>query len=410
MKLNDTVLRNAKPKEKPYKLTDGDGMFLLVKPNGGKYWRLKYRVLGKEKLLALGTYPEVSLADARAKRLEARKQLNSSIDPSQKKKDDKRLAVFKAENTLQAVAKEWYDTNLKKWTDRHADRLWRRLEIHLFPALGKRPVSEISSLELLEVLRKVEKAGTVETAHRVLQSAGCIFRHAVLTERTKHDPAYNLRRVLTPSQEKHFPTIEASELPAFFKALEAINTTDMNKLAVRLLMYTFVRTGELRQAKWEDINFGTKEWRVRPETTKMRTLHIVPLASQTIALLKELRALTGRSDFLFPSQNPRKNPMMSDATINHILHRMGYKDKLVGHGFRSLASTTLNEMGFRPDAIEMQLAHMERNKSRAAYNHAKYLDERRVMMKQWANYLEAVASGKKPQITNVITGKFGKAG
>lgn len=401
MMLTNTAVKNAKPKEKPYKLTDGDGLYLLISPNGGKYWRFKYRHVGQEKLLAFGTYPEVTLEQAREKRRAARKLLAGGADRGRKKKEEKRRAIYNAGNTFQAVAKEWFETNKPKWTPEHAVRLWRRLELHMMPEIGNRPIAELKALDLLDVLRKVEKRGTTETSHRLLQTCGVIFRYAVLTGRVQYNPTQDLKGALVPHQAESHPTIQSKELPDFFHQLQAVETTSLNKLAIRLLMLSFVRQGELRQAKWEDIDVHAKEWRLPAHTTKMRDLHIVPLAKQTIALLKELNQLTGDSELLFPSQQRRRHAMMSENTINHVLRKMGYEGKLVGHGFRALASTTLNEMGFPPDVIERQLAHAERNKVRAAYNRAEYLPQRRDMMQKWADYLEKAERNEK-----VITGNF----
>lgn len=288
MPLTDTAVRNAKPKEKPYKLTDGDGLYLLIKPNGGKYWRFKYLYLGKEKLLSLGTYPEVPLLEARDKRHATRKLLASGTDPSNKRKEERRLAVFKAGNTFEAVAKEWFENEKPKWTPDHAARLWRRLDANIIPILGDRPISEIKPLELLEALRKVEKRGATDLSRRLLQICGSIFRYALLSQKILHNPASDLRGVLKAHKSVSHPTITAKELPDFFKKLETVETSNQNKLAIWMLMLTFVRQGELRQAKWEDVSFQDKEWRLPPHTTKMRDLHIVPLSKQTIKALKEL--------------------------------------------------------------------------------------------------------------------------
>lgn len=388
MLLTDIKIQKAKPQDKPYRLKDGEGLFLLIHPNGGKYWRFRYFFAGKEKVLALGTYPEVSLLDARDKRLVARKQVAAGIDPGAKKKQEKRQAAFNAENTLQSVAEEWFKTNKPIWTPDHAARLWRRIEANIFPELGARPISEIKSLELLDVIRKVEKRGATELSHRLLHSCSVIFRYAVVTGRVTYNPAQDLKGALVPHRAESHPTIQAKELPDFFEKLEKVETSSQNKLAIRLLMLTFVRTGELRQAKWADVDFEAKEWRLPAHTTKMRDMHIVPLSKQTTRILKELKPITGWSELLFPSQQRQRHPMMSENTINHVLRKMGYKDKLVGHGFRALASTTLNEHGFRPDVIERQLAHAERNKVRAAYNRAEYMPERIKMMQWWADHLD----------------------
>lgn len=404
MPLTDTTCKNAKPTEKPFKLSDEKGLYLEVMPNGSKYWRLKYRFTGKEKRLALGVYPEVSLKEAREKREEARKLLAGNIDPGTKKKEDKRHAAFNASNTFKAVAKEWHETNMRKWTPAHAAKIWRRLECHIFPDIGERPISEIKPLELLDSLRKVEKQGSTETSHKLLQTCNVIFRYAIVTARVEYNPASDLRGALMPHKAEHMPTIQAKELPEFFKALAAVGATEQNKIAIRLIMLTFVRQGELRQAKWQDIDFDAKEWRLPAHTTKMRDEHIVPLCKQAITLLKRLRELTGHGELLFPNHHRRVHAIMSENTINKVIHKMGYKGKMVGHGFRALASTTLNENGFRPDVIERQLAHKERNKVRAAYNRAEYLPERKDMMQWWADYLDRAANGGG----NIIDGKFGK--
>jgi integrase len=399
MLLSDIKVQKAKPQNKPYKLKDGEGLFLLIHPNGGKYWRFRYMYAGKEKMLALGTYPEISLLEARDKRLAARKLVAAGSDPGLQKKQEKRRAIYNAENTFQAVAKEWFDTNKPKWTPEHAERLWRRLELHIMPEIGDRPIIDLKALDLLDALRKVEKRGTTETSHRLLQTCGVIFRYAVVTGRIKYNPTHDLKGALAPHKPENHPTIQAKEIPDFLKQLILVETTRINKLAIRILMLTFVRQSELRQAKWDDIDLRAKEWRLPAHTTKMKDLHIVPLAKQTIKLLEELKKLTGEGELLFPSQQRRRHAMMSENTINHVLKKMGYKDKLVGHGFRALASTTLNEHGFRADIIERQLAHAERNKVRAAYNRAEYLPDRIKMMQWWADYLDRADRNESKIIT-----------
>ena len=402
MSLTDTAARNAKPTEKQYKLTDSDGLYLLVKPNGTKLWRFKYYYLGKEKLLAVGAYPETTLAEAREKRIAARKLLANNADPSVHRQQERRLAEFTADNTFKAVATEWFETHKPKWSADHAARLWRRIEANILNKIGDRPIAEIEALELLDTIRKVEKRGATELSHRLLHICGAIFRYAVLTKRTTYNPAQDLSGALIPHKAKNYPTIQAKELPNFFNQLKKVDASEQNKLAIRLLMLTFVRTGELRHSEWKDIDLEGKLWRLPAHTTKMKEEHVVPLSKQAIVVLQELKKLTGHGDLLFPSRYRRSHRMMSENTINHILRKMGYKDQLVGHGFRALASTTLNEKGFRPDVIEHQLAHMERNKVRAAYNRAKYLDERKHMMQWWADFLE----GSNVKSQNVIVGKF----
>jgi integrase len=403
MLLNEAKVKNSKPKAKMYRLSDGDGLYLQITPMGGKYWRLRYFYSGKEKMLALGTYPEVTLGEARDKRHKARKALAEGTDPGAKKQEAKRLAVFNAENTFEAVAKEWFETNKPQWTPDHAERLWRRIDLHLVTHLGKCPIAEITSLDVLDVIRKIESRGTTEVSHRVLQTCGVIFRYAVVTRRAKFNPVPDLRGALKPHKAKNYPTITAKQIPELLKRLEQAKTSDQNKIAVRLLMLTFVRTGELRQAKWEDIDLKAKEWRLPAHTTKMKDEHIVPLSKQAIKLFEELKTMTGKGELVFPPQQRRRHLLMSENTINQLLKRMGYRGKLVGHGFRALASTTLNEMGYPADVIERQLAHAERNKVRAAYNRAEYLPQRTAMMQTWADVVDGVVRDR-----TIILGKFGK--
>ena len=390
MALTDTTIRNAKPKESPYKLTDGDGMFMLVHPNGSKYWRLKYRILGKEKLLALGKYPEITLIKAREERGKARKLIASGIDPSLKKQENKQLAILEIENNFESLARSWHDANINKWTKEHAEKVIYRLEKNIFTYIGNRPIKEIKPAELLVVIKKIEDRGATELSHRILQNCILIFRYAIATGRAEYNPAADLQGALKTHKAKNYPAITVKEVPELLRRLKIEETSLQNKIAVKLLLFTFVRQGEMRKSLWEHVDWEAKEWRIPKENTKMRERHIVPLADQVIALLKELQQIKGDNKYLFPSQHFQKHPIMSENTICSLLKRMGYKDKMVGHGFRSTASTALNEMGFRSDVIERQLAHSERNKVRAAYNRAEYLAERREMMQKWADYLDTL--------------------
>lgn len=388
MALTDTEIKRAKPQNKGHKLVDGRGLMLLVQPNGSKLWRYRYKYLGKETMLSLGCYPDVGLAEAREKAIAARKLLREGISPAGQRREEKRLAKFNADNTFRAVAEDWYQTNRKKWIEDHAQRLWRRLENHILPRIGNRAVADISTLELLEVIRRPEKADKCETAHRLLQTCRSIFQYAILTQKIHYNPANDLKGVLRSYRVENYPSIGHNQIPEFMDRLEGVQTTSLNRLAIKMLALTFVRQGELRQAKWADIDFASAEWRIRPETTKMRTLHHVHLSEQTVKVLREIQHITGESEYVFASQQRRKHPFMSENTINNVLHKMGYQGMLVGHGFRSMASTILNENGFRADVIERQLAHMPRDKVRAAYNRAEYLTERREMMQWWGDYLQ----------------------
>ncbi|MGE3999013.1 MAG: tyrosine-type recombinase/integrase [Planctomycetaceae bacterium] len=367
--LSDAKVRNAKPKSKPYKIADGEGLFLLVTPSGGKYWRLKYFFAGKEKLLALGVYPEVNLADARDRRAQARKALAAGNDPAAVKKEAKRQETIKQSNSFEAVAREWLEKREHQWAPITFDLKLQRLEKFVFPKLGKRPISDINPPEVLDMLRVVESKGTLETARRLMQLCGQIFMYAIATGRAERNPVPDLRGALKTPVVKHRSYLQESELPDYLKKLAAYDGEPQTQLALRFLLLTFVRTNELRGAEWTEIAWDKAEWRIPPERMKMKELHIVPLSRQAIAVLRQLQRLSGNRQHVFPNQhNP--STFMSENTMLFALYRMGYHSRATGHGFRSTASTILNEHGFRADVIERQLAHSERNAVRAAYNHA----------------------------------------
>jgi integrase len=391
--LSDTAVRNAKPKSKSYKVSDGDGLFLVIMPSGSKYWRLRYFVAGKEKLLALGVYPEITLADARDRRAQARKILAAGNDPSEVKKEAKRVATLKYGNTFEGVAREWYEKRKHEWAPGSVRCKLHYLEKQLLPTLGPRAITAITAPDVLDLLRVIEGRGTLDTARRVMQMCGQIFMYAIATGRVERNPVPDLRGALMTPVVKHQSFLKASELPDYLRTLEAYDGTLQTKLALRFLLLTFVRTNELRGAEWTEIDWAKAEWRIPAERMKMKELHIVPLSKQAIATLRELEKLTGSRPYIFPNQH---NPatFMSENTMLYALYRMGYHSRATGHGFRSTASTILNENEFRSDVIERQLAHGERNRVRAAYNHAQYLIERRQMMQWWADYLDEVAAKK----------------
>jgi integrase len=403
MPLTDTTIRNAKPTAKPYKLADGDGLYLLVKPNAGKYWRFKYRFTGKEKLLALGVYPDVTLADARDRRAHARKALAAGNDPSQVKQEAKRLAVLKSENTFEVIAREWHETNLNTWTPKHGANVIKRLEGDIFPKLGNRPINEVSAPELLSVLRLVEKRDALDLTRTIAQYCTRIFAYAIATGRGERNPAMDLRGALKTPVTKHHAHLKAGDLPEFLQKLEVYDGELQTKLGLKLLLLTFVRTSELRGAEWTEINFDKAEWRIPALRMKMKDPHIVPLSMQALAIFKELQQHNGNRQFVFPQQY-KPSKCMSENAMLYALYRIGYRSRTTGHGFRATASTILNENGFAADWIERQLAHIERNKVRAAYNHAQYLPERRKMMQWWGDYIDAITKGKKVNIK-----KSGKA-
>ncbi|MCD4502899.1 tyrosine-type recombinase/integrase [Chromobacterium piscinae] len=386
MALTDLAIRQAKPQDKPYQLADGESLYLEVSPSGGKLWRFRFRFQGKAGILALGKYPAVGLSDARQKAHEARVQLAQGINPSQAKKETKVVAQIAATNAFELVAREWHEKQLDRWTPDHARRVLDSLEIDAFPDLGKLPVPDLTAPLILNTILKIEKRGAVETAQRVLQRISAIIRFAIQTGRATDNPAVNLVGAIRAKKVEHRPALPRGELREFYRRLAAEPLYIPTRIAMHLLMLTFVRPGELRAARWEEFDEERAEWRIPAERMKMREPHLVPLSRQALELLKELRPLTGKSALLFPAVTDLKKPM-SENTLGYAMGRMGYKGTATPHGFRALASTVLNEEGFDPDIIEKQLAHAERNKVRAAYHRAEYLEERRKMMQWWAEFL-----------------------
>lgn len=393
MPLTDTAIRQAKPAEKPIRMSDAKGLYLEVAPSGGKWWRFKYRFAGKEKRLSLGVYPEVSLKEARSKRDDARKQLAEHIDPGEARKLEKLLKIDRAANSFEAVAREWYQKQVHTWVEHHADDVLRRLEANLFPDLGPRPIAEVEAPELLASLRKIEQRGAYDLAHRVLQVSGQVFRYGIASGRCQRDIAADLRGALTPHKAKHQAAVKQEDLPDLLRAIDGYDAIGdrQTRLALQLLALTFVRTNELIGALWEEIDAGAGLWVIPAARMKMRTEHVVPLSTQALALFAELKAICGGSRFVFPGRN-RDKPI-SNNTMLFALYRLGYKGKMTGHGFRAVASTTLNEQGYNRDVIERQLAHCERDEVRGAYNRAEYLPARRKMMQEWADFLDKLRTG-----------------
>ncbi len=390
MPLTIVTVRNAKPKEKPYRLFDGGGMYLEVAPNGGKWWRFKYRFGGKEKRLSLGVYPEVSLKEARESRDKAREYLRNNIDPSARKQAIKNAQAAETENSFEVIAREWHDKQLATWTHGHARTVLGRLVNNVFPWLGSRPINAITAPELLEVLRRIEKRGAIETAHRILVIFGQVFRYAIATGRIERDCSADLRGALQPVKPTHLAAItDPQKVAEMLRLIETYEGSHVVKCALRLSPYVFVRPGELRHARWEDIDFDNAEWRF--VATKTHTPHIVPLATQAVAILKDLQPLTGKSEWVFPGVRSGKRPM-SNNTILAALRNLGFeKDEMTGHGFRAMARTLLDEvLGERPDLIEHQLAHSVRDPLGRAYNRTTHLAERKAMMQRWADYLDGL--------------------
>ena len=387
--LNDTAVRNAKPKAKPYKLSDSGGLFLLVRPNGARWWRYKYRVAGVEKLLSLGTYPDTSLRDAREKHAEARKLLARGIDPSAARQAEKVAGAERAANSFEVIAREWHAKQSKKWSTNTAEKALVRLEQDLFPWLGSRAIAEITPPEVLRTVRRVESR-TVDTAHRVLQDAVRVFRYAIQTGRAERNPAVELQGALEPRRKKHFASLtEPAKVAELLRAIHGYSGAPATAAALKLAPILFVRPGELRAMEWAEVDLDKAEWNIPAERMKMRTPHLVPLSSQAVEILRELQPITSRSRFVFPSLRTASRSM-SNNTLNAALRRIGYAgDTMTTHGFRAMARTILDEvLHFRPDYIEHQLAHAVRDPNGRAYNRTAHLPERRKMMQAWADYLD----------------------
>jgi integrase len=386
--LTDTAIRNAKPKDKSYKITDSRGMYLLVSKTG-KYFRWDYRFAGKRKTFALGVYPDVTLKNARERHENYRRLLANGIDPNEYKKQNKVQLISEATNSFEFVAREWFSKRKPKWSQKHATTVISRLENNIFPWLGKQTIDLITAPMLLDVLRLMEDRGAVETAHRVKQICGQVFRYAIATGRADRDPSADLKGALESTNSKNMATItDPKKIGELMRAIVGYQGNLITRCALKMAPLTFVRPGELRHAEWEEISSTDMEWKIPADKMKMRRVHIVPLSEQAVAVLREIRPLTGNGKYVFPSLRSGSRPM-SDNTILAALRRMGYaKEEMTGHGFRSMASTLLHEQGWSSEIIERQLAHAEGNSVKAAYNHAQHLPERRKMMQWWADYLD----------------------
>lgn len=396
-KLSATAVKQAKSRDKPYKLSDGGGLYLLVNPDGSRYWRLKYRLHGKEKAFAIGVFPTVTLADAREAALAAKRLVAKGDDPTIYRKQEK---ARKKDIRFRVIAAKWFKKESGRWTADHAANVWRTLKTDAFPLVGDTPVDQVTAQDALGVIRKIEARGALDVAARVKQRMSAVFRYAIYTGKATTNPVDALKDVIQTRKVAHRRSVPIEALPAFLKDLEGYRGYPITKLALKLLLLTFVRPGELRGAQWKEIDLKRKEWRIPAERMKMKAEHIVPLSDQAVSLLKEAKEITGNYDYVFPGSHNWRKPM-SENTLNFgIQKRMGYD--ATAHGFRTVASTVLNETGFRMDVIERQLAHAERNKVRAAYNKAQHLADRREMMQWWADHLDSERSDDK-----VITGKFG---
>lgn len=388
MKLNARQVDAAKPREKAYKLADGAGLYLEVVPSGSRYWRMKYRFNGKEKRMAFGVYPAVSLAQARALRDDAKKKLAEGIDPSLAKKEEKLVRDVQLNNTFQAVALEWHGTKVSRWSEGYASDIIEAFNKDIFPYIGQQPVNEIKPLVLLNVLRRIESRGATEKAKKVRQRCSEVFRYAIVTGRAEYNPAADLTSAMSGHESKHYPFLTVEELPDFFKALAGYIGSPLVVLAARLLILTGVRTGELRGAFWSEFDLEKAVWEIPAERMKMKRPHLVPLSTQALEIVQQLKVMSGQYPLVFPGRNdPRKT--MSEASINQVFKRIGYTGRVTGHGFRHTMSTILHEEGFNTAWIETQLAHVDKNAIRGTYNHALYLEGRREMMQWYADYINA---------------------
>lgn len=393
MPLTDTTIRNTKPGDKPKSLADERGLSILIQPSGGKWWRFRYRFNGKAKMLSFGVYPDIGLKEARERREEARKLLAQGVEPSENRKAQKAAKNERAANSFEVIAREWFEKSRATWAVSHSDKVIRRLEVDIFPWLGGKAIAEITAKELLECIRRIEKRGVLETAHRALTNCGQVFRYAVVTGRAERDPSGDLRGALPTVTHKNFASItDPNEVGGLLRSLEAFKGTFVVQSALLLSPLLFVRPGELRKAEWAGFDLEKAEWRYF--VTKTKTEHSVPLATQAIAILKELHTLTGHGRYVFPGRDPQK--AMSEAAVNAALRRMGYdtKTEITGHGFRAMARTILaEELHQKPEVIEHQLAHKVPDVLGTAYNRTKFIKERRAMMQLWADYLDKLKAG-----------------
>ena len=395
MPLTDTAIKKAKPGARPVKLSDGRGLYLLVGPTGSKLWRWKYRVLGKEKVMALGAYPDVSLAQAREGVDKARKVLAAGSDPMAVRKADKAATRAAAENSFESVARIWWAHWKPARSEQHAGQVMRRFEADVFPHIGGRPISEIQAPELVAMIKAISGRGVNDLAKRALQTSSQVFRYAIAHGLAQRNPATDIKPgdVLASHPKQNMARIDGKELPELMRRIDAYQGTPVTRMAMKLMALTFVRTSELIGARWEEFALDGQRWDIPASRMKMKTPHIVPLSTQAVSVLKTLNLVTGHCPMLFPGERDHEKPM-SNNTILKALERMGYKGRMTGHGFRGVASTLLHEMGFDHAHIELQLAHQERNAVSAAYNHATYLQQRTAMMQQWGDYLENCTSGK----------------
>ncbi|EAO9965154.1 tyrosine-type recombinase/integrase [Salmonella enterica] len=392
MKLTARQISTAKPTEKPYKLSDGGGLYLLVNPNGSRYWRMKYRYAGKEKLLSIGVYPDVTLAEARDKRTQAKRILAAGDDPSEVKQAEREAKNLAVNNSFELLALEWHEHKKPNWSSGYADDIMEYLRKDIFPYIGKKAITDIKPITMLSVLKKMEARGVLDKLKKTRQACRQIFTYAIITGRAEFNPVTDLAGALKTPKQQHFPHLMPTQIGPFIHAVNTYSGSKVTRIATLLLMYTSVRTIELRASEWTEFDLDSDLWQIPKERMKMRRPHLVPLSRQVKSHLLELKEITGWGRYVFPGRNDAHKPM-SEASINQVIKRIGFAGKVTGHGFRHTMSTILHEKGFNSAWIEAQLAHADRNTIRGTYNHAQYLDGRREMLQWYADYLDEL-SGK----------------
>ncbi|HFT6954909.1 TPA: tyrosine-type recombinase/integrase [Proteus mirabilis] len=394
MKLTDMAIKKAKPREKVYSLGDGNGLSLIVEPNGSKGWRFRYQFNGKSKMISLGIYPVITLNEAREKRDNARKLVANGVDPSEARKEERNKVSGQSENTFKKITLEWFNGRKDRWSEGYRDDMMEAFENDVFPYIGDRPIAEIKPLELLEVLSIMEKRGVTEKLKKVRQRCGEVWKYAIITGRAEYNPAQDLASAFIPHQRENYPYLLADELPEFLSSVDKYQGSQIVRTALNILMLTGLRPGELRKSEWSFIDFESRTWKLPEKIMKMGRVHVVPMSDQVISLLRQIQPISGDYQYIFPSRTNHKKHL-SEMAINTMIGRMGYRGRATGHGFRHTMSTILHEKGFNTAWIELQLAHVDKNSIRGTYNHALYLEGRREMMQWYADYIDELRSKKK---------------
>lgn len=394
MKLTDMAIKKAKPREKVYSLGDGNGLSLIVEPNGSKGWRFRYQFNGKSKMISLGIYPVITLNEAREKRDDARRLVANGTDPAEARKEERNKVSGQSENTFKKITLEWFNGRKDRWSEGYRDDMMEAFENDVFPYIGDRPIAEIKPLELLEVLSIMEKRGVTEKLKKVRQRCGEVWKYAIITGRAEYNPAPDLASAFIPHQRENYPYLLADELPEFLSSVDKYQGSQIVRTALNILMLTGLRPGELRKSEWSFIDFESRTWKLPEKIMKMGRVHVVPMSDQVISLLRQIQPISGDYQYIFPSRTNHKKHL-SEMAINTMIGRMGYRGRATGHGFRHTMSTILHEKGFNTAWIELQLAHVDKNSIRGTYNHALYLEGRREMMQWYADYIDELRSKKK---------------